>query len=62
MQTALEDIAFKLRIPQRKPWGAMTEDVAAAAAVIGQRDKACSPSHVPAHARFPVLHAADRGA
>ena len=40
MQGALEDVAFKLRIPQRKPWPAMADDVAAAGRVVAQRDKA----------------------
>ena len=40
VQGALEDVAFKLRIPQRKPWPAMADDVAAAARVVAQRDKA----------------------
>jgi hypothetical protein len=31
---------FTLRIPQRKPWPAMADDVAAAARVVAQRDKA----------------------
>ncbi len=33
-------MAFQLRIPQRKPWQAMADNVAAAAAVVGQRDRA----------------------
>ncbi len=39
-QGRLEDVAFQLRIPQRKPWQAMADNVAAAAAVVGQRDRA----------------------
>ena len=27
MQRSLEDIAFKLRIPQRKPWQQMVDDI-----------------------------------
>lgn len=34
MQKALEDIAFKLRIPQRKPWQQMTEDVVKATTIV----------------------------
>lgn len=34
MQKALEDIAFKLRIPQRKPWQQMTEDVIKATSIV----------------------------
>jgi hypothetical protein len=39
VQTKLEDVAFKLRIPQRKPWQAMADDVSAAQAVLIQPDK-----------------------
>lgn len=39
VQTKLEDVAFKLRIPQRKPWQAMADDVGAAAAVMALPDK-----------------------
>lgn len=44
IQTKLENIAYKLRIPQRKPWGAMADDVAAATAVVNQHDKVCPAS------------------
>lgn len=40
IQKRLEDIAYKLRIPQRKPWDAMSKDVSKATALITQRDKA----------------------
>lgn len=40
VQGRLEDVAFQLRIPQRKPWQAMLDNVAAASAVVAQRDKA----------------------
>ena len=33
-------MAFQLRIPQRKPWQAMADNVAAASAAVAQRDKA----------------------
>ena len=39
LQGRLEDVAFQLRIPQRKPWQAMADNVAAASAVVAQRDK-----------------------
>ena len=39
-QGRLEDVAFQLRIPQRKPWQAMADNVAAASAAVAQRDKA----------------------
>ena len=39
VQTKLESIQFKLRIPQRKPWGAIAETAASAAITIGQDDK-----------------------
>jgi len=31
---ALEDISFKLRIPQRKPWQRMTDDIVKATKVM----------------------------
>jgi hypothetical protein len=37
VQKKLEDIAFLLRIPQRKPWGNMAADVAAALAAFDNR-------------------------
>ena len=43
LQGRLEDVAFQLRIPQRKPWQAMADNVAAASAVVAQRDKVRSP-------------------
>ena len=39
-RAALESVAFKLRIPQRKPWDAMLADVDAAAATLADRSKA----------------------
>ena len=39
VQTKLEDVAFKLRIPQRKPWPAMVDDVRAASAIVAQPDR-----------------------
>lgn len=44
IQTKLEDVAFKLRIPQRKPWVAMADDVSAAQAMIVQPDKVITGS------------------
>ena len=38
-QSKLESIQFKLRIPQRKPWGAIAEDATGAAITMGQVDK-----------------------
>lgn len=35
VQEKLEAVGFKLRIPQRKPWGSMGDDVAAAAELAG---------------------------
>lgn len=37
MQRSLEDVAYLLRIPQRKPWGNMAGDVAAALAAFDNR-------------------------
>ena len=39
VQTKLEDVAFKLRIPQRKPWPAMVDDVRAASGIVAQPDR-----------------------
>lgn len=39
-RASLEAVAFKLRIPQRKPWDAMSSDVEAAAATLADRSKA----------------------
>ena len=57
VQGALEDVAFKLRIPQRKPWPAMADDVTAAAKVVGQRDKARA-SPLPPPLDLPLCTAA----
>lgn len=35
----LQAIGFKLRIPQRKPWQAMADDAAAAAALVADRPR-----------------------
>lgn len=39
MQARLEDVAFKLRIPQRKPWQGMADNVAASLVLAQQQDK-----------------------
>ena len=39
MQKAMEDVAYALRIPQRKPWGSMAADVAAALAALEDRPR-----------------------
>lgn len=39
MQRVLEDIAFKLRIPQRKPWQQMTEDIIRATAIVNNESQ-----------------------
>lgn len=39
IQTKLEGIQFKLRIPQRKPWGSITDDVNTALALAKQTDR-----------------------
>lgn len=39
IQKTLEDIAYLLRIPQRKPWGNMTADVAAALSALDDRPR-----------------------
>ncbi|KAK9818070.1 hypothetical protein WJX72_006649 [[Myrmecia] bisecta] len=39
VQSTIEDIAFKLRIPQRKAWGSMQSDVDAATKLMQQPDK-----------------------
>jgi hypothetical protein len=38
LQDSLESIAFKLRIPQRKPWSAMADDLGAATTRAGNED------------------------
>ena len=44
MQKALEDIAFKLRIPQRKPWQQMTEDIIKATSIVdNEAQVSCLP-------------------
>lgn len=39
VQAKLESIQFKLRIPQRKPWGAISDDATNAAITMAQFDK-----------------------
>ena len=39
LQARMEDIAFKLRIPQRKPWQGMADNVAASLVLAQQQDK-----------------------
>ena len=39
VQTKLEDVAFKLRIPQRKPWVPMADDVKAASSIVAQPER-----------------------
>ncbi|CAL5227650.1 g10656 [Coccomyxa viridis] len=39
VQQKLEDVAFKLRIPQRKPWPAMVDDVRGATSIVTQPDR-----------------------
>ena len=39
LQKKLEDITYKLRIPQRKPWPEMAKDITAATNVVQNRDK-----------------------
>ena len=39
VQARLEDVAFKLRIPQRKPWHGMADNIAASQAIAQQPDK-----------------------
>ena len=39
VQARLEDVAFKLRIPQRKPWQGMADNIAASQAIAQQPDK-----------------------
>ena len=39
VQTKLEDVAFKLRIPQRKPWAPMADDVKSASSIVAQPER-----------------------
>lgn len=41
VQNRLEAIAFQLRIPQRKPWQGMTDNVAFSLALVQQQDRVC---------------------
>lgn len=41
IQARLEDVAFKLRIPQRKPWQGMADNIAASLVLAQQPDKVC---------------------
>lgn len=54
VQKRLEDIAYKLRIPQRKPWDAMSKDVSKATALITQRDKVKRHMFVLPTSQLPV--------
>eukprot|EP00891_Asterochloris_glomerata_P000278 jgi/Astpho2/278/Aster-02168 len=51
----MEDVAFKLRIPQRKPWGGMTENVSRSQKLVAQRDKVMNgvaPADMPRAEEF----------
>ena len=39
VQTRLEDVAFKLRIPQRKPWAPMADDIKSASSIVAQPER-----------------------
>ena len=39
VQRSLEDISFKLRIPQRKPWQQMTDDIVKATSIVNNESK-----------------------
>ena len=39
VQAKLEDVAFKLRIPQRKPWAPMADDVKSASSIVAQPEQ-----------------------
>ena len=41
VQNRMEDVSFKLRIPQRKPWQGMAENVQASLVLAQQPDKVC---------------------
>jgi len=41
VQNRMEDVSFKLRIPQRKPWQGMAENVQASLVLARQPDKVC---------------------
>ena len=45
VQTRMEDNAYKLRIPQRKPWQQMAENVTASVVLAQQPEKVCSAAH-----------------
>ena len=53
MQRALENIAFKLRIPQRKPWQQMTEDVVKATTIVNNEAQVGHDPETPIQCRLP---------
>ena len=55
MQRALEDISFKLRIPQRKPWQAMAEDIVKATKIMNNEQKVDLYLWPPRLLAFPSL-------
>ncbi|KAL6772295.1 CYN37 [Auxenochlorella protothecoides x Auxenochlorella symbiontica] len=48
IREGLESVAFKLRIPQRKPWASMAEDVAAGAGLAADEGRALAGTPSPA--------------
>ena len=69
VQNRMEDVAFKLRIPQRKPWDAMSKNVARSQALVAQKDKVsvlqgpatgCDECWVPAMLHGIPTHALER--
>jgi len=52
VQRALEDISFKLRIPQRKPWQAMTDDIVKATKVMVDEQKVQHSFNISVSPRF----------
>ena len=54
MQRQLEEITYKLRIPQRKPWDAMANNISTATSLVVQRDKVSIPfDPTPSNASVP---------
>ena len=58
VQTRLEGIQFKLRIPQRKPWGAISDDAAAAAATMDASQNVPPPPPRPQNLQICQLELA----
>ena len=55
VQTKLEDVAFKLRIPQRKPWAPMADDVKTASSIVAQPERVSPAGRLSISLSKPTL-------